>query len=469
MSYATKLPIVVVALSLWACSDNGNNGVGPIPPEAPGPDATTDGPAQEPGAAGSDGAVTDAGLFKIDRSNLADASLDHPLDYGDPNLWVCKPGIDPNPCYGDKGELDSTEILPDGTTAVVKHVRAQDPKFDCFYVYPTVYLTGNGGNQTDLSNVDNVLDALMAQGARMSRICEVYAPLYRQVNIAPNMVIPPDAGPAPGAGSTDAGPTDAGPTDASNAAPASDASSLANGPPATPGFMNAAADVNNAFKYYLDHYNHGRKFVLMGHSQGSGMLISVMQTQLETNDTVRAQLISALIIGGGVTVNSGQTTGGTFQKIPTCTRPDETGCVVAYSSFDTNGPDPTSIFGFSQGGQDVACTNPGPLAGNLGPYKGSYFPLHINNPLFRSQAPPPTVGADAGTAYLLYRDAFMGNCVAKHNAHYLEIQKLIDAGDPRGMPSYASLPGFGLHVYDWHFPMDDLIDVVSQQAAAAGL
>jgi hypothetical protein len=80
------------------------------------------------------------------------------------------------------------------------------------------------------------------------------------------------------------------------------------------------------------------------------------------------------------------------------------------------------------------------------------------------------VGADAGTAFLLYRDVFMGDCVAKNNAHYLEIRQLIDGGDPRGgtLP-YASLPGFGLHVYDWHFPMEDLIDLVSQQAAASGL
>ena len=266
---------------------------------AQSPDVAADGVAPEPDAGGVDsgnGAVTDGGLFKIDRSRLADASIDHPLDYGDPNLWVCKPGIDPNPCYGNKGELDSTEILPDGTTQVVKHVHAEAPKFDCFYVYPTVYLTGNGGNQTNLSNVDYVLDALMAQGARMSRLCEVYAPLYRQVNIAPNLVIPPDAG-----STGDAGPTDAG-------AAASDASP-GNGPLTGPGFMAAAADVNNAFKYYLDHFNHGRKFVLMGHSQGSGMLINVMQTQLETSDAVRAQLISALIIGGGVTVLPGQTTG----------------------------------------------------------------------------------------------------------------------------------------------------------------
>lgn len=457
-------------LAGWGCSDSTSGATpdGATPDGSQSPDGTADdGLAQivNDGGEAGEAAVADAGLIEINRAHLADAGLDNPLDYGDPNLWVCRPGIDPNPCYGDHGELDSTEILPDGHTQLVRHHHAEDPKFDCFYVYPTVYLTGNGGNQTNLSNVDYVLDALMAQGARLSRLCEVYAPLYRQVAISPNLVVGGSDGGAVDAGATGAegGTTEAGVADAA----ASDASA-GNGPLSGPGFMKAAADVNAAFKYYLDHFNHGRKFVLMGHSQGSGMLINVMQTQLETNDTVRAQLISALIIGGGVTVSSGQTTGGSFQKIPTCTRPDQTGCVVAYSSFDTNGPDPTSIFGMSQGGKDVACTNPGPLAGNLGPYKGSYFPVHINNPVFRLGSPPITVGGDAGAAFLLYRDVFTGNCVAKNGAHYLEIQSSIeDAGDPRGLPPYSSSPGFGLHVFDWHFPMDDIIDVVSQQAAAA--
>jgi hypothetical protein len=426
-------------------------------------------------AAASD--VVDAGpsdsVYEIDRAHLADAAIDNPLDYGDPNLWVCRPGIDPNPCYGNNGELDSTEVLPDGSLRLVRHHHAQDPKFDCFYVYPTVYLVGDGGNQTDLSNVDNVLDALMAQGARMSRICEVYAPLYRQVAISPNLVM---AGAM--MGSADAGVTDAAPDatsaavanatpDATSAAGGSSDASPGNGPLAGPGFMHAAADVNAAFKYYLDHFNKGRKFVLMGHSQGSGMLINVIQNQIDNDATMRAQMISALIIGGGVTVAAGQTSGGSFKNVPTCTQPDQTGCVVAYSSFDTNGPDSTSLFGRSQGGQDVACTNPAPLAGNLGPYRGSYFSLRINNPAFRLNS-TPTVGDDAGAAFLLYRDVFTGRCVGKNGANYLEIASLIaDAGDPRGRPPYGSLPGFGLHVYDWHFPMDDLIDLVTQQAAVA--
>ncbi|HLK38827.1 MAG TPA: hypothetical protein VKU41_18830 [Polyangiaceae bacterium] len=88
---------------------------------------------------------------------------------------MCRPGIDPNPCYGARGELDATEVLDDGGLQLVRHHHAADPKVDCFYVYPTVYLVGDGGNVANLSDIGNVLDALMAQGARMSRICEVYA------------------------------------------------------------------------------------------------------------------------------------------------------------------------------------------------------------------------------------------------------------------------------------------------------
>ena len=39
----------------------------------------------------------------------------------------------------------------------------------------------------------------------------------------------------------------------------------------------AADDVNDAFQYYMAHYNHGRPFFLMGHSQGSQMLIELLK------------------------------------------------------------------------------------------------------------------------------------------------------------------------------------------------
>ena len=472
--------------TLAGCGDDTSPGTTNSPnlPAEAGKDGTTttmtDAGSKSDADAGTGG---DGGLFHIDRSGLTDAGTTAPLDYSDPNLWVCRPGIDPNPCYGDHGELDTTELLPDGGQNVIKHVRATNPKFDCFYVYPTVYLSGNG-SQTNLSDVSYVLDALMSQGARMSELCEVYAPLYRQLMFVPSSPPAGDAG-AADSGSSDASPSDAGASEAGTDATSGDAevaeSGASDASASDGGLLNAfggaaaalaLSDVRNAFKYYLDHFNNGRKFVIMGHSQGTGMLMAMMQTDVDPDASTRAQMISALLIGGGASVATGQTTGGTFQNIPICTDAGSTGCMIAYSSYDvTSPPGANALFGHAGSGQQTACTNPGTLNNNPGPYLESYFPTHVNNPLL---TPSPMTMTDASTAFILYRNAFQGNCIVDQNAFsYLQIKLLVDAGDPRGIPPYvlpsAEAIGFGLHTVDWHLPMRDLIDVVKAQATAEGV
>jgi hypothetical protein len=450
---------LIAFASLAGCSSNNDQNAGPA----------DSGPAAiESGAAVGDGGATDGGLIHIDRKGLANVGTTNALDYSDPNLWVCRPGTDSNPCYGDHGELDATELLPDGGRQILKHQRTTSPKFDCFYVYPTVYLTKNG-TQTNLSDDSYVLDALMAQGARMSELCEVYAPLYRQVEFTPS---------APPGGGADAGPTtsvapsvtaDAGSSDAGSGAADAGAPTSAAGLLSGPAAALALSDVRGAFAYYMAHFNKGRKFVLMGHSQGSGMLIGMMQMDVDTVPAVRTQMISALLLGGGATVASGQTAGGTFTNIPTCSSPGETGCVVAYSSFDvTSPPGANTLFGRAGAGQQTDCTEPGALAGNDGGiYKGSYFPTTINNPLLRPTGATP----DASTPFILYRDAFQGQCINQNGLSYLQITLLLQPGDPRGVPPYVSTSaeaiGFGLHLVDWNLPMEDLINIVSLQAAKA--
>lgn len=435
MSNARVAGTWLVAITILAgCSSNGSQSGGPV---------------AEGGSGGVDGGATqgDGGLFHIDRSGLTNVGTTSALDYGNPNLWVCRPGIDSNPCYGDHGELDTTELLPDGGRQLLKHTHPAAPKFDCFYVYPTVYLSGSG-NQTDLSNDTYVLDALMAQGARMSELCEVYAPLYRQVVITP--------------GASSGGTGDASADAGAALSPEGGVAGLLGGSAAD----LALGDVRNAFKYYMDHFNSGRKFVLMGHSQGSGMLIGMMQHDVDTVPAVRSQMISALLLGGGATVVTGQTVGGSFMNIPTCTSRGETGCVVAYSSFDvTSPPGSNTLFGVAPSGQQTDCTEPGALNGNDGGvYKGSYFPTYIANPLLR----PSTRAPDASTPYVLYRNAFQGQCVQDAGLSYLQITDLVDASDPRGEPPYSSSSaaslGFGLHLVDWNLPMEDLIDIVASQS-----
>ena len=61
----------------------------------------------------------------------------------------------------------------------------------------------------------------------------------------------------------------------------------------------AAADVNDAFQYYMAHYNHGRPFFLMGHSQGSQMLIELLKHGMTS--VQRQQMVAAYCIGYHVT------------------------------------------------------------------------------------------------------------------------------------------------------------------------
>jgi hypothetical protein len=229
---------------------------------------------------------------------------------------------------------------------------------------------------------------------------------------------------------------------------------------ASPGAALALGDVRAAFKYYLDHFNKGRKFVLMGHSQGSGMLQALMQTDVDpmSMSQVRNQMISAILLGGGATV-------ATFKNIPLCTKPTDIGCLISYSSFDvTSPPGANALFGKSPDGNMVACTNPGPLANNSGPYAGSYFPTTVNNPNFNPDNPPPKVG----TPFVLYRDMFQGDCVVKNGYSYLEITYL---GKPSDTPPYKNSPaasiGFGLHLVDWNLPLTELMEIVQAQAAIA--
>ena len=291
-------------------------------------------------------------------------------------------------------------------------------------MYPTVDLTTNG-NMTNLSDVKLVLDPLLAQAARFSEQCEIYAPLYRQVAFTPTLPLRRRA---------DAGAAERGDAGIARLL-------------ASPSAALALGDVRAAFKYYLDHFNHGRKFVIMGHSQGSGMLAAMMQTDVDPMPQVRGQMISAILLGGGTTVAPGTTINGTFKNIPTCTKPTDIGCMIAYSSFDVadaaRRQRPLRQVARRQRGR---VHQPRAARGQLrARITARYFPTTINNPLFAPDHPPPL---DAGTPFVLYRDVFQGNCVIKNGYSYLEITYLGQPGDPRGVPPYVNSGsesiGFGL-------------------------
>ncbi|MBN1654409.1 MAG: DUF3089 domain-containing protein [Deltaproteobacteria bacterium] len=430
-------------VSLAACGDDDDSGNedqnaddGPSAGSGAGTDTSASGgtggeldAATEAGSGGSTDGEPDSGEScwppdGVDRSHLSDVGTTDPLDYSDPGLWACHPDHDTDYCHTN---IDATEVLKDGTYKPAPHARAADPEFDCFYVYPTVLLSGEP-QQTDFSDIGIVADPLIAQAVPFTSVCEVYAPLYRQIGLNATAEAVEGANPALG-----------------------------------------LQDVRDAFAYYLENLNQGRDFVLMGHSQGTAMITAMMQRDVDEAPDVRAKMISALLIGGFVTVAEGELTGGTFKNIPLCSAPGETGCVVAYVSHAKEAPPPaTSRFGTTtEEGQEVACTNPAVLAGNSGRFRGSYLRTSFCNPTF---APDKPVPAEITTSFALYRDIIRGECVQKNGFSYLEISVEQSEDDTREPPGYRTTLvegiGMGLHLVDYNLPLDDLVDTVIKQAEA---
>ena len=76
-----------------------------------------------------------------------------------------------------------------------------------------------------------------------------------------------------------------------------------------------------AWRNYLATRNHGRPFVLIGHSQGSLMLQMLIAREIESNPAVAARMKLAIMPGFNVLVPQGKLVGGTFKKTPLCSRP----------------------------------------------------------------------------------------------------------------------------------------------------
>jgi Protein of unknown function (DUF3089) len=306
---------------------------------------------------------------------------------------------------------------------VIHPRKVRGPAVDCFYVYPTV------SDQTT-TNANRHLDPeersiALYQAARYSQYCRVFAPMYRQITV-----------PALNAGNRE--------TPAQLALP--------------------VADVRAAFATYLRRYNHGRPFVLIGHSQGSFVLKQVIARDVDAKPAVRRRMLSAILLGGNVLVKRGRTLGGDFTHIGACRAATQLHCVIAFSTFD-QAPPADSLFGRTTvPGEQVLCTNPAALAGGAAdidpifpsaPFApGTLIASGIS--LLKLTQPQPA------TTWLSEPGAYRAQCVASGGAHVLEVTALGGAQVPTPSP----LPTWGLHLVDANIELGNLLTVVRMEAAA---
>jgi pimeloyl-ACP methyl ester carboxylesterase len=349
--------------------------------------------------------------------------------YADDANWLCKPGIADDVCGRD---LDATAVAADGSTEVIEHEAADDPPVDCFYVYPTI--SRDPGPNSDLVPAEGEeIFTAYNQVARLTSTCRVYAPVYRQITLSQ----------IGGGGSGFSG----------------DAPAVAYG------------DVVDSFKHYVANESDGRGFVLLGHSQGAGVITRLIQDEIDDEPLLRDRLVAAYVLGSSLQVPDGEVVGGDFANVPLCEAEDQTGCVVTYSSYRAAEPPPAGgFFGRDREGSVAACVNPAAIGGAASVQPYFLVRQAPDSLLGGSSAQPfadPARTAEITTPWVTYPDLVEAECVRQPGHTYLALSVNGDPADPRTDDIGGDLtPEWGMHLVDANIEMGDIEDLVAAQAGA---
>jgi Protein of unknown function (DUF3089) len=341
-------------------------------------------------------------------------------------VWLCKASR--GPCGKS---LTTTVVETDGSTSVEKAKKPHKPPINCFYVYPTVSEQTTANANLEIEK--NETAVAEGQASRFSQDCRVYAPMYEQITLRallePSIITPEVE-------------------------------------------ARAYAGVLAAWEEFLAKYDKGKGVVLIGHSQGSLMLIQLIKEQIDPSPTERKLLVSALLLGGNVLVHEGELVGGEFQNVPACQEATETGCVIAYSSFLKEPPIRT-IFGRPESSliktpppleSEVLCVNPtlevqDGTAGPLLPYE-STKPAVGELGHFYGAAPT------AKTPWVSSPGEYTAQCHKENGASWLQVNPVGTAVDPPEYVQELLGPEWGLHLFDVNIALGNLVKTVATEATS---
>lgn len=316
--------------------------------------------------------------------------------HAEDTVWICKPGQVDDLCAGS---ISTTAGNP---PVNIGFSRPETPPVDCFYVYPTV--SAQNTPNTNLDKDPEVKRVVVQQARMFSRVCDVYAPMYRQDT--------------------------------------------------SPGVYTERTEVAyqsalSAWKDYLANYNDGRGVILVGHSQGSATLARLVDEEIDPKPAIRKRLVGAILPGANIHVPKNGLVGGMFANIPACSEVGEYGCLVAYSMFNgtpANNP-PFGDVGSGYWAYDmprparkqyeVVCTNPVELSGE------QYLTPLINMDYLLS---PPANGNEVGF-WRASPDGLEAACERQGTKHWLNA-----SFTPEADPLLASAIPLVAQGNNWHVP-----------------
>jgi hypothetical protein len=368
--------------------------------------------------------LTIASLFLGSSPAAAQSTPDYIYDSQD--AWLCRPG---------RSDLCSTDqvltrLAADGSKTTQTYRPQADAPIDCFYVYPTISLDPNPHSTLMAGPGEN--RAVSQQFAPFASVCRPFAPMYRQITLAGLRYVM------------------AGNSNGVNA-------------------ELPIEDVRAAWRHYLSNDNRGRGVVLIGHSQGSRILIELLKRDIDSKPAQK-HLVSAMLIGFNVLVPTGQKSGGSLNTLIPCSSATDTGCIVAYSTFRETAPPPNNArFGRSNNAStEVVCTDPTKLSGQ--PLKS----MLVRERILLGQS---ALNGEWAQAFEAVESPFVDmpgflqtTCVKDGLFHYLSMS--INSKSQGKRP--ANIPGdivvnertyddWGLHLVDVNLAMGNLIELTRLQ------
>ncbi len=225
------------------------------------------------------------------------ARMPEPPLYANTDHWACLPT-----------QQDACDTVP----VARFHDRQDSARADVFFIYPTLYEKKRSWNAAiDDTDLRETLDesTLMHQASLFNGAGRVFVPYYRQMTYYGFW---------------------------------GDSTAKANA------LQLAYADVEEAFRYYMQHWNQGRPFILAGHSQGGLMTYWLVERLLKQQPAWQEQLVAAYAVGWAIPE-------GDLTTVPLCQEATQTHCLVTWNTYAW-GKGPTGKYDKMPG--SPLCVNP---------------------------------------------------------------------------------------------------------------
>lgn len=239
-------------------------------------------------------------------------------NYSDDYYWLAHPA-----------KQDSSDLMP---ANIDKTKDLVDKPVDVFFIHSTGYVGPGGWNSNmaaENSEMQSTEYMLTSMASIFNGCCNVYAPHFREAHLSAFVS-----------------------DDVKSSYSALDL---------------AYQDVEQGFEYFLTHFNQGRPFMIVSHSQGSVHGLRLLENRID-NNPLQSKLVAAYTLGYWLPTDKFKRS---FINLDLCAEGSQTGCIISYDAYGENGQlSGHSRHWFKTGWEQVenkriACVNPLTWESNL--------------------------------------------------------------------------------------------------------